>query len=112
MPGFVDNPYKYMAHAAVFALSSRWEGLPTVLIEAMACGTPVVSTDCPSGPSEILESGRWGNLAPMGGVDGMATALERALCDPPKPEELKGRAAEFSADAIVPQYLSVLKVLE
>ena len=58
MPGFVANPYAYMAHAKLFVLSSRWEGLPTVLVEALFCGLPVVATDCPSGPSEILQGGQ------------------------------------------------------
>lgn len=66
LPGFVPNPYAYMKRAAVFVLSSRWEGLPTVLIEALALGTTVVATDCPSGPAEILEGGHWGRLVPVG----------------------------------------------
>jgi glycosyltransferase involved in cell wall biosynthesis len=66
MPGFVDNPYKYMKKAAVFVLSSRWEGFGLVLAEALALGTPVVSTDCPSGPAEILEGGKWGHLVSVG----------------------------------------------
>ncbi len=83
MPGFVDNPYAYMARASVFALSSRWEGLPTVLIEALACGAKIVSTDCPSGPREILEGGRLGRLVPPGEEDAFLAALEAALDDPP-----------------------------
>ena len=59
MPGFVDNPFRYMAHASVTALSSEYEGLPGVLIQAMACGCPVVSTDCPGGSREILGGGRY-----------------------------------------------------
>lgn len=62
LPGFVDNPYKYMKRSKVFVISSQWEGLPNVLIQALAIGTSVVSTDCPSGPAEILEGGKWGHL--------------------------------------------------
>jgi glycosyltransferase involved in cell wall biosynthesis len=79
MPGFVENPYAYMARAGVFALSSRWEGLPTVLIEAMACGAPVVSTDCPSGPREILDGGRYGALVPMNDPTALAHAIVQTL---------------------------------
>ncbi|MGQ9488913.1 MAG: glycosyltransferase, partial [Armatimonadota bacterium] len=68
LPGFVQNPYAYMKHSAVFVLSSRWEGLPTVLIEALAVGTPVVATNCPSGPAEILDGGRIGALVEVGDV--------------------------------------------
>src|SRR5690606_7014711 len=66
LPGFVKNPYAYMARAAVFVLSSRWEGFPNVLVEAMAVGVPVVATDCMAGPAEILENGRYGQLVPVG----------------------------------------------
>ena len=64
LPGFLDNPYKYMRHSAVFVISSAWEGFPNVLVEAMGTGVPVVATDCPSGPSEILKDGRYGSLVP------------------------------------------------
>jgi glycosyltransferase involved in cell wall biosynthesis len=66
LPGFVGNPFAYMARASVFALSSAWEGFGNVIAEALACGCPVVSTDCPSGPAEILEQGKYGPLAPVG----------------------------------------------
>jgi glycosyltransferase involved in cell wall biosynthesis len=79
LPGFVKNPYKYMKRAAVFVLSSRWEGFGMVLVEAMALGTPVVSTDCPSGPAEILKGGKWGRLVPVGNVDALAQAILRTL---------------------------------
>lgn len=77
--GFVPNPYPYMAHAAAFILSSRWEGLPTVLVEAMSLGTPIVSTDCPSGPREILADGKFGQLVPVDDPSALAAAIKIAL---------------------------------
>ena len=85
LAGFVPNPFPYIRHARVFALSSRFEGLPTVLIEAMALGTRVVATDCPSGPAEILENGRWGRLVPVDDVPALAAALEDAITSPEWP---------------------------
>jgi len=79
LPGFASNPVALMASAAVFALSSVREGLPTVLIEALASGVPVVSTDCESGPHEILQGGRLGRLVPVGDVDALASAIVEAL---------------------------------
>jgi glycosyltransferase involved in cell wall biosynthesis len=106
LPGFVANPYAYMARSALFALSSRWEGLGMVLIEAMACGTPVVSTDCPSGPREILEDGRWGRLVPIGSAETLAEAIIEALEDPgPDPQT---RAEDFSLARAVEEYLRLL----
>ena len=75
MPGFVKNPYNYMKKAAVLVLSSAWEGLPTGLIEAMALGTPVVATNCLSGPEEILDHGKYGKLVPVGDENKMAEAI-------------------------------------
>lgn len=109
LPGFAENPYPYMKGAAVFALSSRWEGLPTVLIEALALGTPVVSTDCPSGPREILEDGRWGRLVPAGDDAALAEALLGALKDGRAPAGAGERMEErFGLDTVVEQYLDVL----
>jgi len=110
LPGFVDNPYKYMKRAAIFVLSSRWEGLPSVLIEASALGTPVVSTDCPSGPREILEDGRWGKLVPVGNPEALARGIMEALSNPIRSEDLQKRARAFNLEEIVPQYLEELEV--
>jgi glycosyltransferase involved in cell wall biosynthesis len=107
LPGFVGNPYAYMARAAVFVLSSLWEGLPTALIEAMALGTPVVSTDCPSGPAEILEGGVWGKLVPVGDRDALSAAVVSSLDSPSLPDATR-RAQDFSLDRIVGEYLELL----
>ena len=108
LPGFVANPFAYLGRAAVFVLSSAWEGLPTVLIEALACGCPVVSTDCPSGPAEILDGGRYGPLVPVGNDAALARAICDALDAPPRPELLHDRARFFSTDRAVEQYCRVL----
>jgi len=108
LPGFVENPYKYMKRAAVFVLSSKWEGLPTVLIEALACGCPVVSTDCPSGPAEILEGGKWGPLVPVGDAHSLAEAIVQVLERPPDRELLRKRGLEFNVERAVQQYLELL----
>jgi glycosyltransferase involved in cell wall biosynthesis len=107
-PGFVENPFPYMAAAATFVLSSRWEGLPGVLIQAMACGCPVVSTDCQSGPREILADGRYGELVPVGDPRALALAIERSLDVPGDPEPRIARVAEYSVDRATDRYLSLL----
>jgi glycosyltransferase involved in cell wall biosynthesis len=109
-PGFVANPYAYMARASVFVLSSLYEGLPTVLIEAMAGGTPVVSTDCKSGPAEILANGQYGKLVPVGDIQGIAEAIISTLEAPPDADILRQKAAEFSLEKAVTEYLQVLQV--
>lgn len=75
MPGLVNNPYKYMSKGNVFVLSSQWEGLPTVLIEALIIGVPVIATDCHSGPSEILDNGKLGKLVPVGDCERLAEEM-------------------------------------
>jgi glycosyltransferase involved in cell wall biosynthesis len=107
LPGFVENPYAYMARAGVFVLSSAWEGFGNVVAEALACGCPVVSTDCPSGPGEMLAGGRYGRLVPVGQAEVMAAAIDAALDDPGDPAARKARAAEFSVDAAVRRYLAL-----
>lgn len=106
--GFLENPYAFLARADLFVLSSRSEALPTVLIEAMACGCPVVSTDCPFGPREILEDGRLGALVPVGDPEALAAAMTRALDEPPRREELRKRASFFSTERAVDQYEKLL----
>ena len=104
LPGFVDNPFKYMARAGVFALSSRFEGLPGVLIQAMATGCPVVSTDCPSGPREILEEGRYGPLVPVGDPEALAEGIRSVFSDPPSTTTMKESAERFSEEKAVERY--------
>ncbi|HYG27334.1 MAG TPA: glycosyltransferase [Caulobacteraceae bacterium] len=108
MPGFVTDPYPYLAGADLFVLSSAWEGLGNVITEALAVGTPVVSTDCPSGPAEILEQGRFGRLAPVGDPQALARAIEAALDAPVDAALLKSRAADFSVERAADQYLGLL----
>lgn len=108
LPGFAPNPYAYMARAAVFALSSRWEGSPNVLTEAMVMGTPVVATDCPSGPREILQGGRYGPLVAMGDVRGLAQAILDTLAAPPDRTGLQEAVREYSVEESVQGYLRAL----
>ena len=104
LPGWVSNPYAFMSRASLIVLSSKNEGLPTVLIEAMACGCPCVSTNCPSGPAEILDDGRFGPLVPVGNDSALAEAMERVLDSPPDKDALLARAQEFSLEASVDIY--------
>lgn len=110
MPGFVDNPYAYMGRAAALALSSDLEGLPNVLLEALACGCPVVSTRCPSGPNEILDEGRYGALVPVGDASALAGALLCALrADSPEDRAHRvERAQEFSPSLAFQRYETAL----
>lgn len=108
-PGFVSNPFAWLSRCDLFVLSSRYEGLPGVLIEAMACGSPVVSTNCLSGPEEILEGGRWGRLVPVGDVAALAQAMADTL-DTPKAQlpDVRLRAADFEQERAVDAYLRLM----
>ncbi|RKR06952.1 glycosyltransferase involved in cell wall biosynthesis [Kushneria sinocarnis] len=108
LPGFETNPYAAFARADLFVLSSEHEGLPGVLIQALACGCPVVSTDCPSGPVEILEDGRYGKLVPVNDAVRMGDAMLETLANPLPTELLKQRGGYFSLDRSVELYLQLL----
>lgn len=109
LPGFVDNPFPWLARSSLFVLSSLWEGLPGALIEALACGVPVVSTDCPSGPNEILQGGRWGRLVPVADASALADAMMATLDTPPAQlPDGRQRAADFELDRAVDAYLTIL----
>ncbi|WP_295385680.1 glycosyltransferase [uncultured Thiodictyon sp.] len=108
LPGYVPEPYAYMAHADVFAFTSRWEGLGFVPIEALAVGTPVVSTDCPSGPREILADGRYGPLVHVDDDKALAQALIATLDHPLPPEQLREAARPYGIEASTDAYLNAL----
>jgi glycosyltransferase involved in cell wall biosynthesis len=112
LPGFVENPYKYMKRASAFVLSSRWEGLPAVLIEALALGVPVISTNCPSGPAEILEHGKWGCLVPVGEPHLLARAILEILQNDVRIPSHKTAWERFSKENAVIAYLQVLGIIE
>ena len=105
LAGFQSDPYGFMAHSDVLALTSRWEGLGFVLIEAMALGTPVVATDCPSGPREILRDGHLGPLVEVGDWQGLAVALGHALADPPSPDRLREAVRRYGIAEATSRYL-------
>ena len=106
--GFVSNPYAFMARAALLVLSSAWEGTANVLIEAMACGCPVVSTDCPAGPAEILDGGVYGRLVPVGDDQALAKALDSVLDAPRDADRLRRRGCDFSLDRALDEHLDAL----
>ncbi len=109
-PGFVKNPFSFMANASLFVLSSKWEGLPGVLIQALACGCPVVSTNCESGPAEILNNGEFGKLVPISDVNQLAEAMLSTLEKPLPAHILQTRSMIFSANTAFQHYQKVLKV--
>lgn len=111
LPGFALDPSSWFRSSDLFVLSSSWEGLPTVMIEALECGVPVVSTDCPSGPSEILENGLYGRLVPVGDATALAAAIQASLLEAHDPEALRCRAQDFAVPLIADQYLAYFRSL-
>jgi glycosyltransferase involved in cell wall biosynthesis len=107
-PGFQKNPFAWLSRSSLFVLSSRWEGFGIVIVEAMALGIPVVSTDCPNGPSEILKDGRYGLLTPVGNPDALAEAMIRTLQKPLPAEELKSAAEDYSTEKISEDFIRTL----
>jgi len=108
LPGFQANPYAWMGRADLFVLSSRWEGSPNVLTEALALGVPAVATDCPSGPSEILAQGRFGPLVSVGDVDGLALAMQQVLDRPLPAVVLQQAVADYVVESSASRYLETL----
>lgn len=110
MPGFEPNPFAYMVRADLFVLSSAFEGFGMVLVEALGLGVPVVSTNCPSGPAEILDHGRYGRLVPVGDPEAMANAIFETLAQPRNPSS--GGIDRFDSERITEEYLSLLSQTE
>ena len=108
LPGHVDNPFAWMAAADLFVLSSIWEGFGNVLAEALAVGAPVVATDCPSGPREILRDGRLGPLVPPGDAKALASAMAETLDHPPRLDDLETALDAFTIDTAADNYARVL----
>ncbi len=108
LPGFKSNPYSYMAHAAVFAFTSLWEGNPFVLPEALAVGTPVVATDCPSGPREVLHNGRYGPLVAVGDAKALAAAILKTLQAPLAGNILREAARPYEIECSTTAYLKAM----
>ncbi len=108
LPGFQANPHAWMARSSLFVLSSRYEGSPNALVEAMALGTPAVATDCPSGPAEITDHGRIAPLVPVGDPDALAAAMARVLEAPPSGSMLRDAVAAYRVPVSARHYLEVL----
>ena len=111
MPGFHENPLSFMREADALVMSSRFEGFGIVIAEALACGTPVVSTDCQHGPNEILENGHYGALVPVGDPQAMRQAMLTILETHPSAEELIRRGNEFSVERCAGKYLDLFRKL-
>ncbi|MCG5502172.1 MULTISPECIES: glycosyltransferase [Ectothiorhodospira] len=110
LPGFVKNPYAWISRADLFVLSSLWEGSPNVLTEAMALGIPVISTDCPSGPSELLGNGKYGMLIPINDIDYMSHAIINTLDKPIKAEDLQKAVENYTLENSVNNYMRIMKL--
>lgn len=108
MPGFMDNPYRFLARSRVLVLSSRVEGLPNVLMEAMACGVPIISTDCPNGPNEILENGKWGRLVPPRDPQALAAAMLVELEKGRERMDFTAALEKYQLDCVTSRYLEIL----
>jgi glycosyltransferase involved in cell wall biosynthesis len=106
MPGYVNDTYSWFRTADLFVLSSQWEGFGNVIVEALECGVPVVSTNCQSGPDEILEGGRYGKLVPVQDAVALADAIVQSLIESHDREPLMRRAKDFSVRKISDEYLS------
>jgi len=109
LAGFHSDPTPFYKTADLFVLASDYEGFGNVIVEALACGTPVVSTDCPSGPGEILDGGRFGRLVRVGDAGAMAEAIQAALNAPADSDALTNRAADFAPAKAAEQYLRLLR---
>lgn len=103
------NPLKFLAHAELFVLSSNWEGMSNVLLEAMVCGCPIVATDCPTGVRELLKDGRIGTIVPVGNIDAMAQAIVTKLSEMPNRELLRREAARYDRKQAMDRYIAILK---
>lgn len=108
LAGAMDNPYPFLKQAAIFALSSRYEGFGNVLVEALSLGKKVISTACTGGPAHILNHGEYGRLVPVGDHQALAAAILEALAEPPNPDPLTRRAQDFSVEQIAGAYANIL----
>jgi glycosyltransferase involved in cell wall biosynthesis len=108
LPGFAANPFAYMARASMLVQTSRWEGFSNAVAEALACGCPVVATDCAGGTRELLADGRFGRLVDVGDVAAIAAAILATLTEPPPRDQLRRRAESFGVEVAVERYVEVL----